>query len=443
MIPIKEKFEKHTTKFVASFVTLVVIALLIFAAPAQAFTASLGDFTDSNPSSGDLISSTFDLDMVSMERVDVNYIDLLMNGVSACQFDVDGNALTACEGISADLLASSTAEYGYGYAYGYGYGLDASSSKLSYNITINTSVFDSNDYEVSLVVYSNNLGNELSESKNITISSYGEAEAVYNVDITGNTTLGGSSEGIELILDLDSVVAGNIVIEEYAERPEGTSFMTPLGTYVVITADSVVENALTGATELRVYYNDSDVVAAGLVESTMRLYFWNSTSSLWEAPLESGVNTTANYVWARTNHFSSWGVFGSTPVVSTSSGIGGGGYCTTDWSCTEWTSCENGVQTRTCSYPENFCAPEYDKPIESTSCVTNDMEDFSGDDANEGRGFFNLLTGFVVGDLLENPTNMAILIAVLVVIALLFWIVSKKKKAAVKKSAKKEAKKKK
>lgn len=58
-------------------------------------------------------------------------------------------------------------------------------------------------------------------------------------------------------------------------------------------------------------------------------------------------------------------------VVASSSGGGGGGsgYCSTKWNCTGWSTCADGTQTRTCSYPTNWCAPKEQKPAESQSCL--------------------------------------------------------------------------
>ena len=48
---------------------------------------------------------------------------------------------------------------------------------------------------------------------------------------------------------------------------------------------------------------------------------------------------------------------------------GSGGACTTKWTCTEWSSCENEVQTRICSYPAGWCKPTLKKPEEAKYCV--------------------------------------------------------------------------
>ena len=49
-----------------------------------------------------------------------------------------------------------------------------------------------------------------------------------------------------------------------------------------------------------------------------------------------------------------------------------GGYCGTEWSCSEWGECVNGLQFRECSYPDGFCEPEEPRPGESRQCVVDD-----------------------------------------------------------------------
>jgi len=48
---------------------------------------------------------------------------------------------------------------------------------------------------------------------------------------------------------------------------------------------------------------------------------------------------------------------------------GGSGACTTQWNCSEWGECVDNIQTRICSYPENWCEPREDKPVEFQTCV--------------------------------------------------------------------------
>lgn len=42
-------------------------------------------------------------------------------------------------------------------------------------------------------------------------------------------------------------------------------------------------------------------------------------------------------------------------------------FCDSNWKCSGWGKCENGIMTRTC-YDANFCEYSYNKPIERTGC---------------------------------------------------------------------------
>ncbi len=60
---------------------------------------------------------------------------------------------------------------------------------------------------------------------------------------------------------------------------------------------------------------------------------------------------------------------GSTSGSTGTSGGGGAVYCNTTWTCTSWSSCINGTQTRTCSYPLGSCIPISGMPSESENCT--------------------------------------------------------------------------
>ena len=47
--------------------------------------------------------------------------------------------------------------------------------------------------------------------------------------------------------------------------------------------------------------------------------------------------------------------------------------CTESWTCTEWGSCSNEIQTRTCT-DENYCGTENDKPSETQNCGIGNNE---------------------------------------------------------------------
>ncbi|MBP7708306.1 cadherin-like domain-containing protein [Candidatus Pacearchaeota archaeon] len=121
------------------------------------------------------------------------------------------------------------------------------------------------------------------------------------------------------------------------------------------------------------------------------------------------------------------------PVINLNSGgsSGGGGsggrYCVTTWSCTEWSACDNGTETRTCSYPTNFCTPVSLKPIESRSCTVEVPEETNETaEPSAFKNFTSLLTGAVTGPM-GRATLLALLI-LLVLVGLGYWIVAAKKK---------------
>jgi hypothetical protein len=81
-----------------------------------------------------------------------------------------------------------------------------------------------------------------------------------------------------------------------------------LGNCVQITANNT--DAAVNAT-LRIYYTLAQLEAAGLDESTLKVYYWDATAGQWVAA-ESYVNTGEHYVWAVIHHFSMWAIMGQT-----------------------------------------------------------------------------------------------------------------------------------
>ncbi|MEM4327697.1 MAG: right-handed parallel beta-helix repeat-containing protein [Candidatus Woesearchaeota archaeon] len=67
---------------------------------------------------------------------------------------------------------------------------------------------------------------------------------------------------------------------------------------------------------INITYTDEEVAAAGIVESTLRIWRYNGTAWTNEsffAPGQYGVDTTNNFVFANITGFSTYGVFGATP----------------------------------------------------------------------------------------------------------------------------------
>lgn len=156
--------------------------------------------------------------------------------------------------------------------------------------------------------------NDLSASGDYTGAARGLAIAPQIENVTpgsGTVTL---SDGGETVAELDYTTtdSGSIIVAQYDSNPGGAVPATPLGKYIEIDAN-IIPPEFTWPVELRVYYSDAEVAAAGIEESTLRMYGWNGSSWVQD---ESGVNTDANYVWARLYHFSPHGPFGSGGATS-------------------------------------------------------------------------------------------------------------------------------
>lgn len=62
----------------------------------------------------------------------------------------------------------------------------------------------------------------------------------------------------------------------------------------------------------------------------------------------------------------------TTATIGTDNGgSGGGGSCTTPWTCTNWSICKFNIQTRKCTYPSGWCTPITSKPVQAQTCASS------------------------------------------------------------------------
>jgi hypothetical protein len=106
--------------------------------------------------------------------------------------------------------------------------------------------------------------------------------------------------------DTEVLVTGNatITVARYAENPGGnapTSF-NATGKYIDVYVPNTTEVT---QIEIRVYYTDAEVTNAGVLESSLRLLWWNGSAWVQCSPdSASGVNTASingysGYMWAK------------------------------------------------------------------------------------------------------------------------------------------------
>jgi hypothetical protein len=125
----------------------------------------------------------------------------------------------------------------------------------------------------------------------------------------------------------------------------------------------------------------------------------------------------------------------TTPTQSSSNGGGGGGgggavttttvkqatttvaTCQEKWTCTQWSACKDGIQTRTCK-DDNKCGTDLYKPFESQPCAT------VGETEETTAGIPISLTGFAT--LLTSPTGIGLIIIIIVLIVIIIFLIKRR-----------------
>ncbi len=160
-----------------------------------------------------------------------------------------------------------------------------------------------------------------SEHKSLTTVS-AQAQADIAVTTTANTetavnatVLSNNNITANITLMTGVATSGTITVSQYEDNPASSTsgFGTSLGVFMGFDLNmSGLDWAI-----IKMYYTDAQ--ASGLDESTLRISYFNATSNTWQEYDDpyGGVNTTANYVWANTTHFSVFGASGNTPSTTT------------------------------------------------------------------------------------------------------------------------------
>jgi hypothetical protein len=411
------KGKLFSTKLVASIVTLTVFSLLLLAGPASAFILGL-TVDDSVVEKGDNLVFTATVDIQAMDTyLPVKQLILGLNGPVSreCIFNLDGTIKSGCEGINIDALRTISSDnrgYGYGYGYnnqngygysfgnGYGYGYDygVGAMTLEYEVTLDTDYYLAGTYETILEA---EIGTETfsKSGEDVTINSASDEEDSSSDDFNGVPET--IDTGIGLTLDMNSTGSGKIVVVKYTSNPQASLTIPALGKFFGIDADQAVLNGM-GETEIRISYTDAEVSSAGIDESTLRLYYYNEVTSSWEAynAPKGGVNTTANYVWAKTTHFSTWGIFGTATTVSS----GGRSH-------------------------RNVINETEDVVIPVVNSISNPPEGdgvstIVDDDQTPSKGFFSTITGAVTGG---QAVGIGAAVVFIFLIIVGFVVVRKKK----------------
>ncbi|MBW2972201.1 hypothetical protein KY359_04160, partial [Candidatus Woesearchaeota archaeon] len=152
-----------------------------------------------------------------------------------------------------------------------------------------------------------------------------------SVSTTANVTydLSATTE-ITVNLTTNESTAGTVAIAQFNTNPESVAATSAngfaalgLSRFVAINASAEVEGNLSWYI-LNIYYSDAELPAT-IDESTLRIYYFNSTSGEWQQEADGGVDTSANRVWANITHFSVFSAGGAAEAGGSGGGGGGGG----------------------------------------------------------------------------------------------------------------------
>jgi S-layer protein (TIGR01567 family) len=153
----------------------------------------------------------------------------------------------------------------------------------------------------------------------------------------GNSTfINASGTNVTLELFTNGSVMGSINITRSIVNITNELEVPGPGIYIRINASNNFSNDTYSNLSwalIKVNYTDMDVSNNYLVESSLRLYWYNESSGNWikletNSPIwvyGSGVDTANNYVWANVSHFSDYAVGGELEQEDNNDDNGGGG----------------------------------------------------------------------------------------------------------------------
>lgn len=258
-------------------------------------------------------------------------------------------------------------------------------------------------------------GSVISMEGNLTSLDFSESEITENTSTQKNFTNANST----ITLYLGGNVTTTLAVSKKTPTASGTTLSLTSVKGIEIYADDSTKGNLTWAL-IKIFYNQSELDALNIDETTLRIWYYNETLGDWEEEPNQGVNATENYVWANVTHFSLFGVFGAlSESEDEEDGTTSSGGCVTSWICSEWSSCIDGIQIRTCEKERTYCyADPSKKPIESQECDEGQLSPIPG-------------TPELIKEKTEEgiTTNQIIIIIVLIVaVGAIITIILKKRK---------------
>jgi hypothetical protein len=107
---------RGSSKFISFGITSIILMLLIFTGPAQAFILNL-NIQNPKVIVGETVSMEVSSEPENGENLILNKFILNINGPTniSCEFNSDAKIISGCEGISIIKIDNETRNYGYDY----------------------------------------------------------------------------------------------------------------------------------------------------------------------------------------------------------------------------------------------------------------------------------------------------------------------------------------
>jgi hypothetical protein len=176
------------------------------------------------------------------------------------------------------------------------YSVNAQTTQITGNTLLNFSVYEAISADSAMITVNVTANDTFFINATNTTST--------TLDFVSNTTLGNIS----------------IIITRYLTYTDDISLsgLNVAGfKYVNITANNTLNSSVLAWNLIKIYYTNTELDAAGIVEDSLSMYRYNTTSSQWvklntslHQVFETGVNTTAKYVWVNLTFFSFYAITG-------------------------------------------------------------------------------------------------------------------------------------
>lgn len=316
---------------------------------------------------------------------------------------IDARNISYLESIGGDAYDSPTC----GYSRYMSCKFRINTSKLRpnslYNLTFNATDLFGNFYQPSTV---------------IKVTPQINSKNDYNVS-TGTQLLDDRNNTNSSLLFHSKGLSGVISIATYNETPSHIRAYDPFNTSLFVEFIPSWENAYPSLpagswAEIRIHYTDQQIANLGLDESALKLQSYNETTQSWQICGSGGVNTTGNYVFCNSTHFSIWGITGNptstgssnSPTSSSSGSASSGGGGSGGGSGAAVATTDSASDTKTVKTEETSESPEANEigtgTIEESAParnVTNERQE-------------NLVTGLFA---LGGANTLSVILAVIIV----------------------------